>query len=713
MLNRSSIRFKLTALAGLSLLLIVTVLVCASLYQSKRSGEVVKRTSVSMLEDAARLRLQARAEAEAQQIRTQFLEIHTFASGLARQAALLRVQQAQGVLASEALRQTLTAVLGDALKARPELLGIYMAFEPDRLDGQDALHIDRGELGSNEQGRFALYWSQAEPGDFLLEVMTEEEMHDTTPGPSGAAYNAWYTCPLEADAACLLEPYVDTVNDAPVLMTSIALPLREQGRVIGVIGIDISLATLQSFAEGASRQLYDGQADVAIVSPAGLMAANSRDAATLGEPVERAYPDQAALFKQGLASGRALPASQGETFGVFEPIVPIPGAQPWGIAIQAPTEVVLARAEALEQTLDDQRTRDSLLSVLLGLAAVVAGLGLMSLMARRVTRPILAVAGMLENIASGEGDLTRRLDYPRRDELGQLAGAFNRFLDKLQPIVADVKRSVQDARTTADRSANIARRTSQGMQAQLSEVDQVATASTEMSATAQDVARNAAEAAEAASTADQATHDGLAVVDQTTRRIERLARDMSSAMQEVEGLATSSEQIGSVLETIRAIAEQTNLLALNAAIEAARAGEAGRGFAVVADEVRNLARRTQESVEEIRHVIERLQQGTRDVVESMRDGHLQAQDNVAHVASAATALDRIGDAVSVITSMTLQIASAAEQQSAVAEEINRNVAGVREVTGTLTEQADESARVSQALNALANHQQGLMDQFKV
>ncbi|WP_418889755.1 methyl-accepting chemotaxis protein [Pseudomonas marincola] len=251
------------------------------------------------------------------------------------------------------------------------------------------------------------------------------------------------------------------------------------------------------------------------------------------------------------------------------------------------------------------------------------------------------------------------------------------------------------------------------MQQQFREVDQVATAFQEMSATAHDVAQSAAQAAEAARSADQATHEGLGVINQTTSSIELLANEMSVAMEEVEGLATSSEQIGSVLEVIRSIAEQTNLLALNAAIEAARAGEAGRGFAVVADEVRNLARRTQDSVEEIRQVIENLQGGTREVVNTMQSSHRQAQGSVLQVEQAVAALQRISQAVSVITDMNLQIASAAEEQSSVAEEINRNVASIRDVTESITLQADESAQVSQNLNRLANQQQGLMDQFRV
>ncbi len=710
---RLSIQWKITLLAGLSLVVIVTLLVGSSLYQSKRSAELVKASSSAMLEESARLRMAGRGELQGIRIQRYFMDAYQYGNGFSRQVLFLKDQAEKRFLDAFDLREDLTRQVRTALDANPSLIGLYVVFEANALDGKDELFAGQGELGSNDKGRFSLYWSQSTPGQLEAEAMDEAQLADTSAGPSGTPYNAWYTCPRDTGKPCVLDPYFDDINGQQVLMTSIAFPLEQNGKVIGVLGLDISLASLQQLSVNANQELYDGKGHVSIISPAGLLAGNSRDASLLGKPAVQAYPDHSSELLGLVGSGRSQFLEHDSMLRVLEPLQPIPESKPWAVLLEVPKHALLGPALKLEQQLDQQRTDDTLFSLVLALVAILGGVLLMWLTARGVTRPILAVASMLQNIASGEGDLTRRLDYAKADELGTLAGWFNRFLDKLQPIIADVKNSVQDARGTADQSSAIASQTSAGMQQQFREVDQVATASQEMSATAHDVANSAAQAADAARGADAATRDGLAVIDRTTLSIEQLASELSAAMQEVEGLASSSEKIGSVLEVIRAIAEQTNLLALNAAIEAARAGEAGRGFAVVADEVRNLARRTQDSVEEIRQVIEGLQSGTREVVSSMHSSHKQAQGSVDQVEQAVSALRRIGDAVTVITDMNLQIASAAEEQSAVAEEINRNVASIRDVTETLAGQADESAQVSQSLNRLANHQQGLMDQFRV
>ncbi|MBA1245565.1 methyl-accepting chemotaxis protein [Pseudomonas japonica] len=375
-----------------------------------------------------------------------------------------------------------------------------------------------------------------------------------------------------------------------------------------------------------------------------------------------------------------------------------------GVSIDLPRDVLFADSIRIQATLSKAQRDGTFATLLIAAVAGLIGIILLWLTASGVTRPVNKVAGMLEDIASGEGDLTQRLHYPRHDELGALTGNFNKFLDKLQPIVADIKTSITNARETADESSLIAQKTSEGMQLQNREIEQVATASNEMSATAHEVAASAAGAASAAKNAEVSARTGKDVMTRSTQGIKALADEVGKAIAQVETLAETSEQIGVILNVIRSIAEQTNLLALNAAIEAARAGESGRGFAVVADEVRSLAKRTQDSVEEIRHVIELIHGSTREVVATMHSSRDQAQANAEQVVQVSQALAQISDAVGVITEMNLQIASAAEEQSAVAEEVNRNVAAISTVTEQLAEQATESARVSGKLNALASHQ---------
>ncbi|RJG09025.1 methyl-accepting chemotaxis protein [Pseudomonas cavernicola] len=712
LLNRLSIQWKITLLTGLCLLAIVALLIGISLYRMGAGTTLVKASSAQMLEASARERMQGEGKVQALTIQRYFMSAYQDGLNLSREVLRQRRQAQKLNLGGQTLREELNQQIKETLLASPQLLSLYLIFEPDGLGDDDSAFAGRAETGSNEKGRFATYWAQRGESLSTLAV-TEDMISDATPMLDGSPLNTWYNCPKQSLKPCLLSPYFDDTSGQRTLITTLAFPIIENGHVIAVVGMDISLSNLQQLATAGSQGLYQGQGAISILSPSGLLAGHSVDAGLLGQSLSKVYPSDAAelldLQRQGQGHERQVNDHQ----QVLAPLQPIPDAKPWAVLLDVPMTTLLAPAMALQKDLDVRNGQGTWLELLLGVAAAIAGLLLVWLTARGVTRPILGVASMLKDIASGEGDLTRRLDYARKDELGELVGWFNRFLDKLQPVIADVKRSVQDARSTADQSAAIASQTSSGMQQQYREVDQVATASNEMSATAQDVARSAAQAAEAARGADLATREGLGVIGRTTSVIDALARDMSGAMAQVEGLAASSEQIGSVLEVIRSIAEQTNLLALNAAIEAARAGEAGRGFAVVADEVRNLAKRTQDSVEEIRQVIEGLQMGTRVVVSSMSSSYQQAQGSVEHVEQAVAALRRIGKSVSVITDMNLQIASAAEEQSAVAEEINTNVATIRDVTESLSGQAEESAQVSQALNRLANHQQGLMQQFRV
>ena len=712
MFDSLSIRLKIVLLSGLCLLGVVGLIVGMNIYQTNQNDELVSNSSTRMLTASVENLLQAKAAEQAVRVQKTFGESLLVVTALADQVADLRTMAAKRSLEAGVLREELNQSLKTAFERNPRVLGIWLAFEPNGLDGKDSEFVDDAARRSNEVGRFASYWSRA-AGNAENTIMTEEDMTKTTLNLSGTPYNSWYTCPRDSKRTCLLDPYADTVGGKEMLMTSIAVPLMVNGKAIGVVGIDISLDALQAAALNSQRELFDGAGHMLIVSGSGVLAGYSTDASQLGKNIAETLGNDGKEVLQLLSGSTPRVLKQGELIRAVYPVNPVPETKAWAVVIDLPQQVLLADSEKLQTVLDDARNSGTLKTLVVAIAAGLLGLLLIWLTASGVTRPINSVAQMLKAIASGDGDLTQRLNYSKQDELGELVSWFNRFLDKLQPTISQIKQSITDARGTADQSSAIARQTSEGMQVQFREIDQVATASNEMSATAHDVANSASNAANAAKGADQSARDGLAIIERSTRDISQLAEEVSKAVTEVEALAVNSEQIGSVLEVIRSIAEQTNLLALNAAIEAARAGESGRGFAVVADEVRNLAKRTQDSVEEIRLVIERIQTGTRGVVATMHSSQTQAHSNAGQIQQAVQALGKISEAVTVISDMNLQIASAAEQQSAVAEEVNRNVSAIRTVTETLTEQATESAQISSHLNSLATQQMKLMDQFRV
>lgn len=315
--------------------------------------------------------------------------------------------------------------------------------------------------------------------------------------------------------------------------------------------------------------------------------------------------------------------------------------------------------------------------------------------------------------AMAEGDLTAQVKITAQDEMQLIAADMNMMIEKINALVGQVISSANQVVITSEESVAASEDTRDGVNKQNMELELVATAMNEMSATVHEVANNAASTAEATRSADKEANNGRVVVNQTIQSINELSTEMQEASSVIKQLEADSESIGSVLDVIRGIAEQTNLLALNAAIEAARAGEQGRGFAVVADEVRTLASRTQDSTQEIQTMIEKLQQGSRNAVKVMDAGMEQTEKTVATAAEAGTTLETITAAVDHIASMNEQIASAAEEQSSVAEEINRNVVNVRDVAENTANNANQTANSSETLKGVASQLQGLVAEFKV
>jgi len=315
--------------------------------------------------------------------------------------------------------------------------------------------------------------------------------------------------------------------------------------------------------------------------------------------------------------------------------------------------------------------------------------------------------------AIGRNDISHTCTMESHDLIGEIIGAFNSMAENLRNVIGQISGATTQLAAAAEETSTITEETSRGVQQQQTQIDSIAAAMSEMTTTVQEVARNAADASEAADKADREAKNGALVATEAIGGIDSLVSEMNSAGRAIRDLEQESENIGSVLDVIRGIAEQTNLLALNAAIEAARAGEQGRGFAVVADEVRTLASRTQQSTQEIQDMIQRLQDGAVNAVKVMEGAQAKAQDSSELVERAAESLATIAGSVASINDMSTLIASAAEEQSAVAAEIQANMNNIREVADRSAEGAVQTAKASDELARLAAEQQTLMATFKM
>ncbi|MDF3931621.1 methyl-accepting chemotaxis protein [Pseudomonas citronellolis] len=338
-------------------------------------------------------------------------------------------------------------------------------------------------------------------------------------------------------------------------------------------------------------------------------------------------------------------------------------------------------------------------SLVLVLAGVLLGLLSLWLVNRNLIGPI---SRLIEHIAQlAQGNFGERVDASRQDELGRLARAANTLRDFLADTFNRLKRSTNELDSASGELNAIATLMAEGTREQFSRTDQVATAMHEMSATAQEVARHAADAAHAADDADHHAQAGEQVMQSTIDTITRVSTEIASTADVIRRLEADSGRIGKVLEVIRGIAEQTNLLALNAAIEAARAGEQGRGFAVVADEVRTLAQRTAESTAEIHQIIDTVQTGAINAVRAIQDGQTRSEEGLEQVTQAGSMLQNITQAVEAIRDMNRQIATAAEEQTSVAEDISRNLTEITAIGATNEENVQRTQKASQRLHGLS------------
>ncbi|MET0124819.1 MAG: methyl-accepting chemotaxis protein [Pseudomonas caspiana] len=501
----------------------------------------------------------------------------------------------------------------------------------------------------------------------------------------------WYTSTVTADKTIISAPYLASVGG---LVVTVASPIKIDGKVAGVAGGDLSLETLVKIVNSVE---FGGLGHAFLVSGDGQVIV-SPDKDQVMKNLKDIYPGQTLTLDKKL---REVTLNGQQRLLSFTPISGLPGAD-WYIGLSIDRDKAYA-------PLSEFRT-----SALIAMVVAVLVIALLlSLLISALMRPLTAMGRAMQDIARGEGDLTRRLSIQGKDEFAELGGSFNQFVERVHASIIEVSSAtllVHDLSQRVEQSSNSS---ILGFDEQSARTNSVAAAINELGAATQEIARNASDASTQASQAREQAEDSRAVVEKTIQAMTSLSSKISDSCTQIETLNTSTENIGQILDVIKGISQQTNLLALNAAIEAARAGEAGRGFAVVADEVRNLAHRTQESADQVHKMIGELQQGSHDAVENMNQSQASSRDSVDVANQAGTRLTSVTQRISEIDGMNQSVAAATEEQTAVVETLNVDISQINMLNQQGVANLNETLSDCAALSQQAGRLKQLVASFKI
>ncbi|WP_114767154.1 methyl-accepting chemotaxis protein [Vibrio rhodolitus] len=526
------------------------------------------------------------------------------------------------------------------------------------------------------------------------------DMYRSHPERNRADYDPrtrpWYSDANRAGKQVITPAYKDAITGS--LLVTIAEPIRQNGQLVGVVGADVLIDQLINdvisldAGKNAYAMLIDKQTGTFLAHP---------DKNLLLKPVNSLSPElNMGLVESYAGSGQIKIIERNGVEKLFY-FKAVPQTD-WLFAIEMDRETEQAGHATL---LAELLVTASVITILVGIAV--------SFLVSYLFRDLVRVSQALEDIASGDADLTQRLVPHSNDEVGRLATSFNTFVGNMHQMVSKLSMVSASLSEQAKTTAQQAEERSTRIRTQQDEINMVATAINEMAAATQEIAGNADNTAQQSSQAVEVCGHGGQQVVQTQSSIQNLAREVEVATQVIQELEAHGHSINTILSTIQGIAEQTNLLALNAAIEAARAGEQGRGFAVVADEVRVLSQRTHSSTQEIQQMIETLRATTAKAVGIMGDSRQLADTSVVDSDSAAVSLTQIQAAVEVISDMATQIASAAEEQASVTSEITRNTIGIRDVSQDLADEANEAAEQAAQLSQLSYELESEIKRFKL
>ncbi len=502
----------------------------------------------------------------------------------------------------------------------------------------------------------------------------------------------WYKGAEHSASATLTEPYIDAATGQTII--SIASASKKAGQSVGVVGGDLSLQTLIDNLKAVD---FGGMGYAFLVSADGKILVHP-DKSLVMKSLSETYPQNTPRIGSEFTEVEV----DGQTrIFTFSQIKGLPSVN-WYIGLSVDKDKAFSM-------LSEFRTSAIIATVI----AVVVIIALLGMLIRLLIQPLHVMTRAMQDIADGEGDLTRRLAIHNHDEFGTLGTAFNRFVERIHGSIREVSSATEHVNEVALRVVSASNSSMLNSDEQASRTNSVAAAINQLGAAAQEIARNAAQASHQASDARSLAQDGQQVVDRSIAAMNQLSSMLSTSSTNIESLNSKTVNIGQILDVITSISQQTNLLALNAAIEAARAGEAGRGFAVVADEVRNLAHRTQESAQQVQGMIEELQVGARESVSTMGDSQRHSQDSVEIANLAGERLNSVTVRIGEIDGMNQSVATATEEQTAVVESINMDITEINTLNQEGVENLQSTLRACSDLEQQAARLKQLVGSFRI